>query len=99
MGRFMEHGVGYFIEMPGQPSLFQAGDTHLTPQVRACVSQHQPNVCMVPAGGPPVTLVMAHHLEAISHCPLTRAELLVAGQRVGVSQRLLMPADGQTLEP
>ena len=51
MGRMMEHGVGYFIEMPKEPSLYLAGDTILTPRVRAFVGQHQPDVSVVPAGG------------------------------------------------
>ena len=119
MGRFMEHGVGYFIEMPGEPSLYVAGDTILTPHVRAFVTQHQPDVSVVPAGGTrfdiggdiimgtddviaftqlSTGIVVANHLEAISHCPVTRAELFLAGQRAGVGQRLRIPHDGQTLE-
>ncbi|QTN29916.1 MBL fold metallo-hydrolase [Rhodoferax sp. AJA081-3] len=119
VGRMMEHGVGYLIEMPGEPRLYLAGDTILTPRVRDFVSQHQPGVCVVPAGGARFDIggdiimgvddvmaftrlatgtVVANHLEAISHCPVTRTELLAAGRRAGVSQRLLVPADGQTLE-
>jgi L-ascorbate metabolism protein UlaG (beta-lactamase superfamily) len=51
VGVFMEHGVGYFIEMPGEPSLYLSGDTILTPAVRRFVETHQPDVCLVPAGG------------------------------------------------
>jgi hypothetical protein len=29
-----EHGVGYLIEMPGEPSLYLSGDTMLTDAVR-----------------------------------------------------------------
>lgn len=118
VGRMMEHGVGYFLEMPGEPSLYLAGDTVLTPRVRAFIRQHQPQVSVVPAGGAHFDIggdiimglddvmafaqlstgtVIANHLEAISHCPVTRAELLAAGRRAGVSQRLHVPADGQTL--
>lgn len=119
VGRMMEHGVGYFLEMPGEPSLYLAGDTILTPRVRDFVSLHQPDVSVVPAGGARFDIgqdiiigvndviaftrlatgtVVANHLEAISHCPVTRTGLLAAGQRAGVSQRLVVPADGQTLE-
>ncbi|MES2581363.1 MAG: MBL fold metallo-hydrolase [Pseudomonadota bacterium] len=118
VGRMMEHGVGYFIEMPGEPSLYLAGDTILTPRVRAFVSQHQPDVSVVPAGGARFDIggdiimgvddvtaftqlstgtVVANHLEAISHCPVTRTDLLAAARRSGVHTRLLVPADGQTL--
>lgn len=119
VGRMMEHGVGYFIEMPGEPSLYLAGDTILTPSVRDFVRQHQPQVSVVPAGGARFDIggdiimgiddvvaftqlstgtVVANHLEAISHCPVTRSSLVAAAQRAGVGQRLEVPADGQTLE-
>jgi hypothetical protein len=42
--------------------------------------------------------VVANHLEAISHCPVTRTELLAAGRRAGVSQRLVVPVDGETVK-
>ncbi|MFJ7797156.1 MBL fold metallo-hydrolase [Pseudomonas sp. NPDC096950] len=51
VGKLMEHGVGYFIEMPGEPSVYLAGDTVLTSTVREFVAKHQPDVCVVPAGG------------------------------------------------
>ncbi len=119
VGRMMEHGVGYFIEMPNEPSLYLAGDTILTPRVRDFVRKHQPDVCVVPAGGARFDIggdiimgvddviavtqlatgkVVANHLEAISHCPVIRTELLAAGRRADVSQRLYIPNDGQTLE-
>ncbi len=118
IGRVMEHGVGYFLEMPGEPSLYLAGDTVLTQGIRSFVLQHQPQVCVVPAGGARMDLgqdiimgqedviaftrmatgqVVANHLEAISHCPVTRSELQAAALRAGLAQRLFTPADGQTL--
>ena len=118
VGRMMEHGVGYFIEMPGEPSLYLAGDTILTPRVRAFVMQNQPDVSVVPAGGARFDIggdiimgvedviaftelsegtVVANHLEAISHCPVTRNELLAASLRAGIGNRLSAPADGQTI--
>lgn len=51
VGKLMEHGVGYFISMPGEPSLYLAGDTVLSQSVREFVQQHQPQVSVVPAGG------------------------------------------------
>lgn len=118
VGKLMEHGVGYLIELPDAPSLYLAGDTVLTPAVRAFVQQHQPQVSVVPAGGARFDLggdiimgideviaftrlsrglVVANHLEAISHCPVSRAELAEAARQAGVAQRLLIPADGETL--
>ncbi|WP_019140242.1 MBL fold metallo-hydrolase [Noviherbaspirillum massiliense] len=51
VGLLMEHGVGYFIEMPGEPSLYLSGDTILTPEVLAFLARHQPDISVVPAGG------------------------------------------------
>ena len=113
VGAAMEHGVGYFLEMPGEPSLYLAGDTVLTDEVREFVRAHQPQVCVVPAGGARFDLggeiimgvdevmefasiahgvVMANHLEAISHCPVTRHQLSKAA-----GGRLLVPADDASL--
>ncbi len=119
VGRFMEHGVGYFIEMPGEPSLYLAGDTVLTPQIRAFVTAHQPQISVIPAGGArfdvgqdiimgmddviafarlSTGIVVANHLEAISHCPVMRKDLRAAAHRAGVGQRLHAPEDGETLD-
>ena len=118
VGRIMEHGVGYFLEVAGEPSLYLAGDTVLTPRIRSFVQQHQPQLCVIPAGGARMDLgqdiimgqddaiaftrlasghVVANHLEAISHCPVTRSALQEAARRAGITQRLHIPADGQTL--
>jgi L-ascorbate metabolism protein UlaG (beta-lactamase superfamily) len=119
LGLLMEHGVGYFIEMPGEPSLYVSGDTVLTGTVRRFVEAHQPNVALVPAGGARFDVgehiimgsseviefartlagtTVANHLEALSHCPVTRAELRQAAAAAGLADRLLVPADGETLE-
>ncbi|MCE3264487.1 MAG: Zn-dependent hydrolase [Pseudoduganella sp.] len=114
----MEHGVGYFIEMPGEPSLYLSGDTILTQEVLDFLARHQPDVCVVPAGGARFDLgheiimgveevlqfaaaargiVVANHLEALSHCPVQRTQLVDAARRAGLGQRLQVPADGQSL--
>lgn len=118
IGRLMAHGHGYFIEQPGEPSVYLAGDTVLTGAVRRCVREHRPAVSVVPAGGASMDfgseLIMdaaqvlalaaegsgtfiANHLEALDHCPTTRAGLVAAAARAGLGARLLVPADGQTL--
>ncbi|MCC2972689.1 MBL fold metallo-hydrolase [Massilia sp. IC2-476] len=118
VGLLMEHGVGYVIEMPGEPTLYLTGDTILTSQVLDALARHQPEVCVAPAGGARFDLgheiimgvrdlirllqatrgaVVANHLEALSHCPVTRWELFAAAVQEGVSERLLVPEDGETL--
>lgn len=118
IGKLMEHGVGYLIRMPAEPSLYLAGDTVLSPTVQAFVSAHQPDVAVIPAGGAQFDFgqevimgiddaiaftrlsrgkVVANHLEAFSPCPVTRAALALAAQQAGVSARLSIPDDGETL--
>ena len=36
-------------------------------------------------------------MEAVNHCILSRADLRVFSKRDGYDQRLLIPADGETL--
>jgi L-ascorbate metabolism protein UlaG (beta-lactamase superfamily) len=45
---------------------------------------------------PRATLV-AVHLEALNHCPLTRAELRAAVDAAGTGPRVAIPSDGETL--
>jgi L-ascorbate metabolism protein UlaG (beta-lactamase superfamily) len=119
IGTLMEHGVGYFIEMPGEPSLYLTGDTILSPDVREFLTRYQPDVCVVPAGGARFDLgqdiimgigevleftrlakgtVVANHLEALSHCPVKRADLAEALSQGGVADRVHIPGDGETFE-
>jgi L-ascorbate metabolism protein UlaG (beta-lactamase superfamily) len=51
LGRLMAHGHGYLLQHPDEPSVYIAGDTVLTPEVRRCVTQSCPAVSVVPAGG------------------------------------------------
>lgn len=115
IGLLMEHGSGFFIEMPGEPTLYLSGDTILSPEVLDFVARRQPDVCLVPAGGARFDLgheiimnaqdvvrlmevaqgaVVANHLEALSHCPVTRGELLAAARAASVADRLWVPEDG-----
>lgn len=118
IGRLMVHGHGYYIEQAGEPSLYIAGDTVLTDDVRRCVTQCRPDVSVVPAGGSAFDLgselimdqaqvlelaalgsglFFANHMEALDHCPTSRAELLAAARSQGLAERLFAPADGTTL--
>src|SRR5215217_6604887 len=45
----------------------------------------------------PRATVVAVHLEALNHCPLTRAELRAAVDEAGVGDRVAIPEDGETL--
>jgi hypothetical protein len=41
--------------------------------------------------------VVAIHLEALNHCPLTRADLGAALDRADVLSQVWIPANGETL--
>lgn len=118
VGKFMAHGYGYFIQWPGEPSLYLAGDTIFTPQVEHCLSTYRPDVSVLPAGGANFDLggeiimgagdmltasqistgkVIANHLEALDHCPVTRKQLMDLRKREKLEDRLLIPEDGETL--
>jgi L-ascorbate metabolism protein UlaG (beta-lactamase superfamily) len=119
IGLLMEHGVGYLIEMPDEPSLYLSGDTILTPGVLEFVARHQPGISVIPAGGARFDLgheiimgerevidfaraaqgiVIANHLEALSHCPVQRSDLKQAAGLAGVGDRVHVPLDGETLD-
>lgn len=74
IGRLMEHGHGYFIELPDQPSIYIAGDTLLTADVRHCLSQHQPDVAILPGGGARFDLgskILMDGADVLDACALT----------------------------
>ena len=52
---------------------------------RLCLQSMPPNGC-------------ANHLEALSHCPVSRSALAAAARQAGVADRLRIPADGEVLE-
>jgi L-ascorbate metabolism protein UlaG (beta-lactamase superfamily) len=49
------------------------------------------------AGAAPRATLVAVHLEALNHCPLTRDDLRAAVDAAGVGARVRIPADGETL--
>jgi len=118
IGKFMAHGVGFLIKLPQQSSVYIAGDTILTKQVRECIRVHQPDVIVVPSGGAQFDLgselimddaqaievghlargkVVANHLEALDHCPISRDEILTQVSGLNWQQRFFVPNDGETL--
>lgn len=118
IGKFMEHGVGYLIKFPGEPSLYLTGDTILTDDVARTVKQHAPEGIVAPAGGARfdvgtkiimnaddmITLaelstatIIANHVEAISHCPVSRADIRFAAKAAGFADRIIAPADGEAV--
>lgn len=47
---FMEHGTGYFIQVPNEPSVYLMGDTVLTNSIRDFIQNSQPEYIVAPTG-------------------------------------------------
>ena len=45
----------------------------------------------------PTATVVASHMESINHCLLTRAELREFTLEHGIEDKVLIPADGETM--
>ncbi|MFW9835552.1 MAG: hypothetical protein ACFFEK_16235, partial [Candidatus Thorarchaeota archaeon] len=46
----------------------------------------------------PNAVIVAVHLEALDHCPVTRAALRLMAEKAGItSEQLVIPADGEIL--
>jgi L-ascorbate metabolism protein UlaG (beta-lactamase superfamily) len=118
VGRLMGAGAGFFLRLPGEPSLYLSGDTVLTDEVRAALELEQPDIAVLHAGGAQLDIgspilmtldeqlefvrlapgrVIAVHLEALNHCGITRTTLHDALTAAGLSDRVDVPADGQTI--
>lgn len=80
VGKMMEHGYGQLIELPGEPSIYIAGDTILTDDVRECLTTLQPDVAVLPAGGARFDFgadILMDGDDMLAACSLTRG-LVVA---------------------
>ncbi len=119
IGWMMGPGLGYLIELPGEPSVYIAGDTVLTDDVRRVLTVDRPDVTVLAAGvasfdiGRPILMppeeifdlvrlapgtVVANHLEALNHCPMTRERLRRELSREGLADSVRIPVDGERLE-
>lgn len=117
--KVMANGVGFFLELPNEPSIYISGDTVLTNDVKRALNEMKPDITVVAAGrarmdvGQPLLMsidevmefirlspnkVIANHMEALNHCAVTRTILKQAIDKNGLSDKVLIPADGETLE-
>ncbi|MCB8923840.1 MAG: MBL fold metallo-hydrolase [Ardenticatenaceae bacterium] len=75
VGKLMGPGVGYFIELPDEPTLYISGDTVLTPEVRRVLEELRPDVAMLAAGtavldvGRPILMPLPELVEFIRLAP------------------------------
>lgn len=114
----------YVLQAPNEPTVFWTGDTLLTKEMKAYISNLQPDVCIVHAGGAalpidangnmsqlvmnaddtielaklvPHAKVVAIHMEALDHCPVTRQELLEKATANNLQDRILIPNNGDVI--
>lgn len=114
----MANGYGFYIELPGEPSLYISGDTVLTESVKRALTELKPDIAVLAAGqaqmdlGKPLLMageelmafvklapgiVVANHMEALNHCAVDRATFAEMAAQAGLSERVRIPADGETL--
>ncbi|CAM3597496.1 MBL fold metallo-hydrolase [Parendozoicomonas haliclonae] len=117
--KVMANGVGFFLELPGAPSIYISGDTVLTDDVKRALNELKPDITVVAAGqaqmdvGQPLLMstnevmefirlspgkVIANHMEALNHCSIDRKTLRESLEAYNLSNKVAIPADGETLE-
>ncbi|UPQ89809.1 MBL fold metallo-hydrolase [Vibrio sinaloensis] len=117
--KVMANGVGFYIELADEPSIYISGDTVLTADVKRALSELKPDISVVAAGrahmdvGQPLLMsieevmefirlspgkVIANHMEALNHCPITRPTLRASIDERGLSHKVVIPADGESLD-
>jgi L-ascorbate metabolism protein UlaG (beta-lactamase superfamily) len=119
IGKLMGHGAGYFIELPGDKTIYISGDTVMNQTVRHVLNDLRPDISILNAGtatldiGRPILMpineildfikaapgkVIAVHLDAFNHCLTTRSMLRAAVLKEGLSDKVMIPEDGELME-
>jgi len=117
--KVMANGVGFFLQLPNEPTIYISGDTVLTDDVKRALNELKPDITVVAAGrarmdvGQPLLMstdevmefirlspskVIANHMEALNHCAITRSNLKESIYKNNLSDKVLIPADGETLD-
>lgn len=74
-GMFMGSGAGYFIELPGEKSIYISGDTVMTETVRQVLNGLRPDISILNAGtavldfGRPILMSLEEQLDFIKTAP------------------------------
>jgi L-ascorbate metabolism protein UlaG (beta-lactamase superfamily) len=73
--RLMANGAGFFLELPGEPSLYISGDTVYTEDVNRALTELKPDVAVVASGsagldvGGPILMPMEEILTFVKTAP------------------------------
>ena len=115
IGKLMGPGLGYLLELPHEPRLYISGDTVFTAIVKRVLTDLQPDITILAAGGASLDIgrpilmpmsemlefirlspgmVIATHMEALNHCPVTRDQFRAAVVQAGLASKVRIPADG-----
>jgi L-ascorbate metabolism protein UlaG (beta-lactamase superfamily) len=71
----MANGAGYYLQLPGEPSIYISGDTVLTKEVERALKEFQPDIAVVAAGsasldvGSPILMSLEEILSFIRSAP------------------------------
>lgn len=71
----MANGAGFFLDLPGEPSLYIGGDTVLTVDVERALEEYQPDISILAAGsaqldvGPPILMCIDEIIRFIEKAP------------------------------
>ncbi len=116
--KLMANGVGYILELPDEPSIYVAGDTVLTADVKKALHDFKPDIAVVAAGNAGLDLggsilmpleevkdfvrlapgkVIANHMDALNHCPVTRDVLERELEASALLADVYIPQDGETM--
>jgi len=118
-GVLMRPGAGYFIELPGEQSIYISGDTVMTQTVKHILNDLRPDISIINSGtaildfGKPILMpideqldfirtapgkVIAVHLDAFNHCLTTRDILMDTVLKEGLSEKVIIPQDGEMMD-
>ncbi|MEM1338065.1 MAG: MBL fold metallo-hydrolase [Bacteroidota bacterium] len=114
----MGNVMGFYLELPNEPSLYLSSDTIYTEDVHKVLVQMQPDIAVVACGTAQLDFfqpllmrmddilqfvknapknVLANHMEAVNHCPTTRNQLRKEVASLGLSDKVFIPNDGESL--
>lgn len=75
ISRFMSNGAGFYLALPGQPSVYTCGDTVFTKDVARALTQLKPDIAVVAGGsaqmdiGGPILMPMEDIVQFIEMAP------------------------------
>ncbi|WP_299617235.1 MBL fold metallo-hydrolase [uncultured Tenacibaculum sp.] len=111
--------MGFFIELPNQPSIYLSSDTIYTDAIDTVLKKYNPEISIVATGSAQFDIfkpllmtlddivkfvenaphkVIANHMEAVNHCPITRAKLSAVLTQKGLIHKTYIPEDGEVID-